>query len=65
MYMNLLEQFKSSENVGRIQTTLFEIALRDCANNPEYYNKTEIKDDLNALNFLLSKIQEIPLPENE
>ena len=62
---DLLEQFKSSEDVRRIQTTLFEIALRDCANNPDYYKETEIMNDLNALNFLLTKIQEIPSPETE
>ena len=55
---DLLEKFKETENVGRIQTTLFEIALRDAVANPEYYQETEIQADLNALNFLLTKIQE-------
>jgi len=63
--MDLLENFKKTENVGRIQNTLFEIALRDACANPEYYRKTEIQADLNALNFLLTKIQEIPSPETE
>ncbi len=61
--MNLLEQFKTSVNVNRIQTTLFEIALRDCANNPDYYKETEIMDDLNELNHFLSEIQKLNFEE--
>lgn len=63
--MDLLENFKQTENVGRIKTTLFEIALRDAVNNPEYYKETEIQADLNALNFLLTKIMELPVPDHE
>jgi hypothetical protein len=40
----------------RVQTTLFSLALRDAANNPELYRETEITEELTALHHLLGNL---------
>lgn len=42
----------------KVQNTLFSIALRDAANNPELYKETQIMDELIALHHLLGSVMD-------
>jgi hypothetical protein len=48
--------FKKMNNVSEIQTTLFEIVLRDATQNPEYYKDTSVIEDLTGLHHVLGEI---------
>jgi hypothetical protein len=57
--MDPVKAFKKSNDVTRIQSTLFEIVVRDAATNPILYSETEIMEDMVALNHFISRINQI------
>lgn len=57
--MKAVLNFKSTNNVTRIQQSLFEVVLRDAVSNPDLYKETEILEDMTALTHLIGKINEI------
>lgn len=60
--MKAVLNFKSTNNVTRIQQSLFEVVLRDAVSNPDLYKETEILEDMTALTHLIGKINELDIP---
>lgn len=56
--MKAVSNFKSTNDVARIQQSLFEVILRDAVSNPELYKETEILNDMTALTHFIGKINE-------
>lgn len=57
--METIKSFKRSNDVTRIQSTLFEIVVRDAVNNPELYKETDIIEDMSALSHFISRINQM------
>lgn len=63
--MKAVKNFKDTNNLPRIQQSLFEVVLRDAISNPELYKETEIHNDMTALTHFIGVINEMELPNYE
>lgn len=61
--MKSVLNFKKTNNVVHIQSTLMGIVARDAANNPELYKETPIIEEMTALQHFLATIASEPHPE--
>lgn len=61
--MKSILNFKKTNNVVHIQSTLMGIVARDASNNPELYKETAIIEEMTALQHLLATIASEPLHE--
>lgn len=58
-----IKQFTENNDVSKIKTTIFTMAIRDCKNNPEFWNKTNIEEEVTELFHFLEKLSNLQLDE--
>lgn len=54
---NYLESFIETNDMSKLSTTIAAMAIRDCKNNPELYQESEIENDIVEVLTLIGTTQ--------